>query len=181
MLPGGPAGWVGWWGAELAQPGLVVVDGVLHEVIGPSFDRLVAFGEGEGQVQVGDPDRSGDDPGDEVVAGSGRSSGCVGPAVDSMVEHGGDVVAPGQGAGLDEVGEGGVDVEAAGFGVAERAANSGPRASLVVIAWSWWSLSPDRLSRVSQRSVWAPAAMVWYSAARVAMLSASWWARRMAS
>ena len=165
----------------MEEPGLVALDCLFYEGQGSSFHGLVAFSQGEGHVRVGDPDGSGDEPGDQVVGCSAPSPGCFGPTA-----------RPGDGAQRRHPRPRPVNVPVQGPGrvvsmsrprasASRREEKSGPRASLVAIACSWASPSADRPSRASQRSVWATAAMVWYSAARVAMLSASCWARRMAS
>lgn len=58
---------VGRCGSELAQPGLVVFDGLFGKEVGSLFDSHVPFGESNGHIGIIDPGGSGDESGNEAV------------------------------------------------------------------------------------------------------------------
>ena len=87
---------------------------------GPVFHGLVTLGQCAGHLRVGDSSRPGDEPGDEVVGAPPPATGRLGPPINPAVEHRGHVDGVGQGPAGDQLREGRLDIEATGFGLAER-------------------------------------------------------------
>lgn len=94
--------------------------GAVGEGPGAGVERLGAFGQRAGQVGAGDVLGFGDDPGNEPARGRPAARRCPHPPVDPAVQGRRDVFGAVQLAALNELGEGRGNVQATGFGVAER-------------------------------------------------------------
>ena len=117
--PAGPSGRIGRQAPEALHPA------------GSGLDRLGGHGEGtllHGRIPlrqrlrhlgIGDIFCPGNQPDDEIARHPTPATGRLGPTVHPAVEHRRHVGGVGQGASGDQLGDGRLDVETAGFGLAQ--------------------------------------------------------------
>lgn len=163
LLPLPPTGG---YRTEGCSPWFVVVEGGVEDGFCSGFDEVAALGQG--LLHVGDHGAGGfgNQSGDETrglscAAGAGGSGGGVGEAV---VDDGGDVVGVANPRALMRRGS---RVSTLWWLASARrsSADRAPKASESMTACACSSVSPEPRTKVVQRSCWAAAAMVSYSAA----------------
>ena len=108
-----------WRGPETLYPTLPGPDGLVGQCTGSLFHCLVPLGQGLGHLGVADTLCPGDEPSDQVVGSPSPATGGFGPTLHSAVQHRGHVGGVGQGPAGHQAREGRLNVEAAGFCVAE--------------------------------------------------------------
>ena len=155
--------------------------GLVGQRTGSLFHGLVPLGQRLGHLGVADTLCPGDEPGDQVVGSPSPATGGLGPTLHPAVQHRGHVGGVGQGPAGHQAREGRLDVEAAGFGVAEggqerTVRRAGSHGCEVCVA----SVLIGRARRPSARA-WAIVASVRYSAESRSMPSASYCWRRIMS
>ena len=98
---------------------MATLDRLLSQGSSVAFHRPVSLGKRLGHVGVRDAFGPRDEPGDEVVGGAAATRGDASPAVQSAMQHRRHVLGIRQAPASNELGQGGFDVQAARFGVAE--------------------------------------------------------------
>jgi hypothetical protein len=106
--------------SELSHPRFATLDGYFDEEAGALFDRVVAFGQGEGRVGVCDALCSRDQPDDQVSRSATTPSGRLGPPLETVTQDSSRVFGLVEGPCSHKIGEVSVEVETAGFSLTKR-------------------------------------------------------------
>jgi hypothetical protein len=110
-------GGIGWWTAEVSDPWFALPNGLFGQGSRAALQCLFPFIQCPRHVRVTDVEGLGDETGDQtLLIARVTASGGVDPALDAFVDDSGGVVRVGETVGPGQLGQGRIDVEAAGFG-----------------------------------------------------------------